>query len=64
MSEHVMSCACHASTVMFGHIMPRLVMSVVLVATWNCWISYKNGYAAMLVFHLVLPLNPWLIVEI
>ena len=33
-----------------------VVMSglVLLVATWNCWISYKNGYAGLL--------NPWLIV--
>ena len=24
-----------------------------LVATWNCWISYKNGYAGLLVLHLL-----------
>ena len=23
---------------------------VLLVATWNCWISFKNGYAGLLVF--------------
>ena len=26
-------------------VMPGLVL---LVATWNCWISYKNGYAGLL----------------
>ena len=34
-----------------------------LVATWNCWTSYKNEYAGLLVLHLVLLLNPWLIIE-
>ena len=37
---------------------------VLLVATWNCWISYKNRYAGLLVLHLLPLLNPWLIVEI
>ena len=36
---------------------------VPLVATWNCWTSYKNEYAGLLVLHLLLFLNPWLIVE-
>ena len=35
-----------------------------LVATWNCWISYRNGYAGLLVLRLLLFLNPWIIVEI
>ena len=26
---------------------------VLLVATWNSWISYKNRYAGLLVFHLL-----------
>ena len=26
---------------------------VVLVATWNCWISYRNGYVGLLVLHLL-----------
>ena len=34
-----------------------------LVATWDCWISYKNGYTGLLVLHLLPLLNPWLIVE-
>ena len=37
---------------------------VLLVATWNCWISYRNGYVGLLVLHLLRLLNPWLIVEI
>ena len=36
---------------------------VPLVATWNCWISYKNGYAGLLVLHLLRLLDPWLIIE-
>ena len=35
---------------------------VLLVATWDCWIS-KNGYTGLLVLHLLPLLNPWLIVE-
>ena len=34
-----------------------------LVATWICWINYKNGYAGLLVLHSLFLLNPWLIVE-
>ena len=50
----------------YGHAWNTAVMSglVLLVATWNCWISYKNGYAGLLVLHLLPLLNPWLIVEI
>ena len=33
---------------------------VFLVATWNCWKSYKNEYAGLLVFHWLPLLNPWL----
>ena len=36
---------------------------LLVVATWNCWISYKNGYAGLLVLHLLPLLNPCLIVE-
>ena len=37
-----------------------IIMSglVLLVATWNCWISYKNGYAGLLVLHSLRLLNP------
>ena len=36
---------------------------VPLVATWNCWISYKKGYAGLSVPHLLLLLNPFLITK-
>ena len=36
---------------------------VLLAATWNCWISYRNRYVGLLVLHLRPLLNPWLIVE-
>ena len=50
----------YKSTIWNSVVMSGLVL---LVATWNCWISYKNGYAGLLVLHLLLLLNPWLIVE-
>ena len=31
---------------------------VLLVATWNCWISYKNKYVGLLVLHFLPVLNP------
>ena len=34
-----------------------------LVATWNCWISYKYRFVGLLVLHLLSLLNPWIIVE-
>ena len=50
----------------YGHVWNTVVMSrlVLLVVTWNCWISYKNGYAGLLVLNLLPLLNSWLIVEI
>ena len=37
---------------------------VLLVATWNCWISYRSRYVGLLILHYLLPLlNPWLIAE-
>ena len=49
----------------YGRAWNTVVMSglVLLVATWNCWISYKNEYAGLLVLHLLPLLNYWLIVE-
>ena len=26
---------------------------VLLIATWNCWISYRNGYVGLLVLYLL-----------
>ena len=38
-----------------GHVWNTVVMTgmILLVATWNYWISYKNGYAGLLVLHLL-----------
>ena len=36
---------------------------VLLVATWSCWLSYKNGYAGLLFLHFLPLWNRWLIVE-
>ena len=49
----------------YGHVWNTAVMSglVLLVANWNCWISYRNGYVGLFVLHLLCLLNPWLIVE-
>ena len=49
----------------YGHVWNTAVMFglVLLVATWNCWISYRNGYVGLLVLHLLPLLNPWVIVE-
>ena len=57
---------CISTNLPFSQAWDTLVMSglVLLVATWNWWISYKNGYAGLLVLHLLPLLNSWLIVEI
>ena len=49
----------------YGHRWNTVVISgaVLLVANWNCYIRYKNGYAGLLAFPLLPILNPWLIVE-
>ena len=51
---------CISINLTFSYAWNTLVMSrlVFLVATWNCWISYKNGYAGLLVFPLLPLLNP------
>ena len=36
---------------------------VPLVATWNCWINYKKGYAGLSVLQLLLLLNSWLVTK-
>ena len=43
----------------YSYVWNTFVMSglVLLVAIWNCWISYKNECAGLLFFHL-LPLEP------
>ena len=42
---------------------PFFTILVLLVATWNCWISYRSKYTGLLVLHLLPFLNPWLVVE-
>ena len=56
---------CISINLPYGHVWNTVVMCglVLLVATWNCWISYRNGYAELLVLHLLPFLNPWRIVE-
>ena len=63
------SCGCSLSLSIYHttmHARDTVVTSglVLLVATWNCWISYKNGYAGLLALQLTPLLNPWLIIEI
>ena len=42
---------CISLNLPYGHVWNTVVMCglVLLVSTWNCWISYKNGYAGLLV---------------
>ena len=49
----------------YGHVWITVVMSglVLLVPTWNCLIHYKNGYAWLLVLHLLPLSNSWLILK-
>ena len=56
---------CNSLNPPYFHVWNTVVMPemVPLVAAWNCYTSYKNKYAGLLVLHLLLLLNPWLIVE-
>ena len=56
---------CISISLLYGHASNTIVMSglVLLAVTWNCWVSYKNGHAGPLVFHLLPLSNPWLIVK-
>ena len=56
---------CISISLPYGHVWNTAVMSglVLLVATWICWIIYRNGYVGLLVLHLLPLLNPWLIIE-
>ena len=44
---------------------PRGVLgtNICRLGTWICGISYKNGFAGLLVLYLLPVLNPWVIVE-
>ena len=56
---------CISINLTYGHTWNTVVVSglVLLVATWNCWFSYKNWYAGLLVLHLLPLLKTCLIVE-
>ena len=56
---------CISINLPYDHEWNTIVMSglLLLVSTWNYWIRYKNGYAGLLILHLLPLLNPWLIVE-
>ena len=56
---------CISINLPYAHVWNTVVMSglVLPVATWNCWISYRNGYAELLVLNLLPVLNHWLIVK-
>ena len=56
---------CISINLPYTHAWNTAVMSGLMpvVATWKCWISYKNKYAGLLVLHLLPLLNPWLIIE-
>ena len=54
---------CISINLPYNHAWSTVIMSglVHLVATWNCWISYKNRYAGLLALHLLPLLKPWII---
>ena len=56
---------CISINLPYGNVGNTVVISglVLLVATCNCWINYRNGYAGLLGFHLLPLLNPWVIAE-
>ena len=60
-----LSLPCISINLPCSYVWNTVVMSglVLLVATWNCWISYKNGYTGLLALRLLPLLNPWLIVK-
>ena len=62
-SSFLVRLLCISINLPYTHAWNTVFMSelVLLVAAWKCCISYKNGYAGMLVLHLLLLLNPWLI---
>ena len=51
---------CISINLQYAHVWNTIVMFglVLLVAFWNCWISYENGYAGLLLLHWLLLLKP------
>ena len=64
-SWFLLSLPCISINLPCSYVWNTVVMSglVLLVATWNCWISYKNGYTGLLALRSLPLLNPWLIVR-
>ena len=42
---------------------PEVALYLYKSTIWNCWISYKNEYAGLMILHLLHLLNTWLMVE-
>ena len=55
-SLFVLMLLCISINLPHGHAWNTVVKSglVLLVANWSCWVSFKNGYAELLVLHLLL----------
>ena len=64
-SFSILRLLCISIKLPYTHVWNTVVTSelVSLIATWNCYPSYKTEYAGLLFLHLLLLLNPWLIVE-
>ena len=54
---------CISINLSYGIAWNTVVMSglVLLIATWNCYISYYNGYAGLLVLPFLPNLNSWIV---
>ena len=65
-SSFLLRLFCVSINLPHGHAWNTVVIFrlVLLVATWNCWISYENWYTGLLVLHLLPLLKPWCIVKI
>ena len=64
-SFFLLRCLCTFINLAYSHAWNTVVTSelVLLGATRNCWISYKNEYAGLLILHLLPLFKPWLIDE-
>ena len=62
MKFHSPEVALYPYNLPYGHAWNAVIMSELMlpVSSWNCWISYKNGYTGQLVFHFLSLLNLWL----
>ena len=55
-SFFVLMLLCISINLPYGHAWNTVATSglVLLVANWSCWVSFKNGYAGLLVLHFLL----------